>query len=147
MIRAQSDLAYLVKFPPSGGQRGTETELWAHRGVSPVMGGGCKCPVATNCLAIDAADRIFAADYTMYHVNVLDTAGNLIARVGAWGSADCRGPGSRYPQPEIAFGWVHSLDTFGDALYASDKDLRRIAKVRMDYRQVKEVSLPAAWSP
>jgi len=147
VIRAQSDLAYLVKFPPTGGQRGTETELWAHRGVSPVMGGGCKCPVATNCLAIDAADRIFAADYTMYHVKVLDTAGNLIARVGAWGSADCRGPGSTYPEPEIAFGWVHSLDTFGDALYASDKDLRRVVKVRMDYRQVKEASLSTASSP
>jgi hypothetical protein len=106
------------------------------------MGGGCRCPVATNCLAVDAADRIFATDFTMYHVKVLDTAGNLIARIGAWGNADCQGPDSKHPQPEIAFGWVHSIDTFDDALYASDKDLRRIAKVRMDYRQTKEVEVP-----
>jgi hypothetical protein len=92
-------------------------------------------------VAIDAADRVFAADYTMYHVKVLDTSGNLITRIGAWGNADCRGPGSTYPRPEIAFGWVHSIDAFGDALYASDKDLRRVVKVRMDYRQTKEVTL------
>lgn len=142
VIRAQSDLAYLVKFPPGGGCRGTDAELWAHRGVSPVMGGGCKCPVATNCVTIDAADRVFATDYTMYHVKVLDTSGNLITRIGAWGNADCRGPGSKYPKPEIAFGWVHGIDAFGDALYASDKDLRRIVKVRMEYRKAKEVAVP-----
>jgi len=142
VIRAQSDLAYLVKFPPGGGCRGKDTELWAHRGVSPVMGGGCKCPVATNCVTVDEADRVFATDYTMYHVKVLDTSGNLITRIGAWGNADCRGPGSKYPKPEIAFGWVHSIDAFGDSLYASDKDLRRVVKVRMDYRQTKEAQTP-----
>lgn len=142
VIRGQSDLAYLVKFPPGGGQRGTDTELWAHRGVSPVMGGGCQCPIATNCVAIDSADRIFAADYIMYHAKVLDTAGNLIARIGNWGSADCRGPKSTYPKPEIAVSWLHSMDAFGDALYASDRDLRRIVKVRMDYREVREATVP-----
>ena len=141
-IRCQSHLAYLVKFPPTGGTRGTDAELWAHRGVSPVMGGGCACPVPTNCVAIDGADRIFAADYQLYHVKALDTAGNLIARIGAWGGADCRGPKSRYPDPEIAFAWVHSIDTFGDYLYASDKDLRRVAKIRMDYRHTKEAAIP-----
>ena len=141
-IRCQSHLAYVVKFPPTGGTRGTDAEQWAHRGVSPVMGGGCQCPVPTNCLAIDAADRIFATDYQLFHVKVLDTAGNLIARVGAWGGADCRGPRSAFPQPEIAFNWVHSIDTFGDYLYASDKDLCRVVKVRMAYRHTKEARVP-----
>ncbi len=141
-LRCQSHIAYLVKFPPGGGSRGTDAELWAHRGVSPVMGGGCACPVPTACVAIDEADRIFATDYQLYHVKVLDTAGNLIARIGAWGGADCQGPESRYPEPEIAFAWVHSIDTFGDFLYASDRDTRRVLKVRLDYRHTQEASIP-----
>jgi hypothetical protein len=136
-ILNQSDLGYLVKYAPGGGKRGTQAELWAHRGASPVMS-QCRCPVNGNCVAVDEADRIFATDYLKYHVKVLDTAGNLIARIGGWGSADCQGPESRYPKPEIAFGWLHSLDAAGDALYASDKDLRRIVKVRLEYRVVKE---------
>ncbi len=102
------------------------------------MGGGCQCPVSTNCVAVDGADRVFATDYLRDHVKVLDTAGNLIARIGAWGNADCQGPPSKYPLPAVAFGWVYSIAAGSDAFYASDKDLRRIVKVRLDYREVKE---------
>jgi hypothetical protein len=98
--------------------------------------------VNTNCVAVDEADRIFATDYQKYHVKVLDTAGNLIARIGSWGNAECRGPNSRYPEPEIAFGWLHSIDATQGTLYASDKDLRRIVKVRLDYRETKETVIP-----
>ena len=73
---------------------------------------------------------------------VLDTAGNLIARIGSWGNAECRGPRSRYPEPEIAFSWLHSIDATHDRLYASDKDLRRIVRVRLDYRHSKETAVP-----
>lgn len=140
-ILNQSELGYLVKFAPGGGKRGTKAELWAHRGASPVMS-QCRCPVNTNCVAVDEADRIFATDYVRYHVKVLDTAGNLIVRIGSWGNAECRGPNSRYPEPEIAFGWLHSIDATRDTLYASDKDLRRIVKVRLDYRESKETLVP-----
>jgi len=140
-ISDQSELGYLVKFAPDGGQRGTPAELWAHRGASPVMS-QCRCPVNTNCVVVDEADRIFATDYQKYHVKVLDTAGNLIARIGSWGNAECRGPNSTCPEPEIAFGWLHSIDATQDALYASDKDLRRIVKVRLDYRESKEMVIP-----
>ena len=34
------------------------------------------------------------------------------------------------------------LDTYGDYLYATDRDLRRIAKIRMDYRETKEAVIP-----
>jgi len=66
----------------------------------------------------------------------------LIARIGSWGNAECRGPNSRYPKPEIAFGWLHSIDATRDTLYASDKDLRRIMKVRLEYRESKETVVP-----
>lgn len=140
-LYSQSDVGYLVKFDPSGGRRGDPTELWAQLGASPVMY-HCCCRTTSNNVAVDESMRVFAADATKYHVKVLDTAGNLIARVGAWGHHDCRGPHSEYPQPEIAFDWPHSLDAAADALYVSDKRLRRIVKVKMDYREVKEVPVP-----
>ncbi|MDY0165180.1 MAG: hypothetical protein RBS80_01465 [Thermoguttaceae bacterium] len=62
----------------------------------------------TACVAIGEADRVFATDCQLSYVKVFDTAGNLITRVGAWGGADCQGPDSRYPEPEIAFNWVHN---------------------------------------
>jgi hypothetical protein len=141
LIGIQSDLAYLVKFLPGGGKRGGESELWAHRGASPVHS-TCQCPVLSNTVSIDQADRIFVTDYQRHHVKVLDTAGNLIARIGTWGNADCRGPESKFPRPAIAFHWLHSIDTWNDFPYASDKDLRRIVKIRMDHREVKEAPVP-----
>jgi hypothetical protein len=135
-IHNQSDMTYLVKFSPEGGKRGTEAELWAHRGASPVLS-QCRCPVVTNTVAVDEADRIFHTDYLRYHVKILDTAGNVITRVGAWGNADNGGPESKHPQPAIAFSWLHGIDATNDALYASDRDLRRIVKVRLDYRETR----------
>ena len=102
----------------------------------------CKCRTTTNNVAVDEATRVFATDTTKYHVKVLDAAGNLITRVGAWGSHDCRGPQSEYPNPEVAFAWPYSLDASGDALYVSDKVLRRVVKVRLDYREIKAATVP-----
>ena len=130
-----------MKFAPSGGSRGSQTEHWAHLGASTVLY-HCACRTTSRNLAVDEATRIFAADATKYHVKALDAAGNLIARVGAWGHQDCRGPDSKYPEPEIAFDWPYSLDACGDTLYVSDKRFRRITKVRLDYRQVKETPVP-----
>ena len=92
----------------------------------------------SNTVAIDEADRIFHTDFVNYHVKILDTAGNLIARAGAWGNANNQGPDSEHPNPPIAFSWLHGIDATNDALYASDRDLRRIVKIRLDYRDVKE---------
>ena len=138
---SQSDVCYLVKFEPGGGRRGSPAEVWAHSGASPVMY-HCCCRTTANNVAVDESMRVFVTDTTKYHVKVLDGAGNLIARVGAWGHYDCQGPQSKYPEPEIAFDWPYSLDASGDSLYVSDKRLRRIVKVRMDYRETKEARLP-----
>jgi hypothetical protein len=137
----QSELTYVVKYPSTGGIRCSDTELWAHRGASIVNGGMCRCKLTGNSMAIDEADRIFVTDTVRYHVKVLDRAGNLIARVGGWGNAECRGPKSKYPDPEIAFWWLYSLDAWGDALYTCDRDLCRVVKVKMDYRETKEVAV------
>ena len=58
-----SEIGYLVKFGPGGGVRGSQDELWAHRGVSPQSGIECSCNWPRQMLSIDGADRIFAADW------------------------------------------------------------------------------------
>lgn len=143
LIRAQSDAAYLVKFAPGGGKRASQSELWAHPGVSSVSGGGCSCDTETvNNLAVDDSGRVFATDWANFHVKVLDAAGNLIGRVGAYGNRDCQGPNSKFPKPEIAFVRPLSLAVQGDSLYVSDPTLRRVVKVRLEYRQRKETAVP-----
>jgi len=44
----------------------------------------------------------------------------------------------------LGFWSIFSLDAVGDVLYICDKDLRRIAKFRMKYRDRKAASLPPA---
>lgn len=135
----QSDLCCLVKFGPGGGMRNTEAELWAHRGFSPHPGGGCWCDWPRGIVAVDAADRIYAADAVHHHVKVLDTAGNLVARVGWWGNADDvpdDGDASK-----LGFWNIYSLATASETLYVCDKDLRRIAAIRMAYREAAKARI------
>lgn len=134
----QSDLCYMVKFGPAGGVRNTPTELWSHRGFSPHPAGGCQCDWPRGVLAIDAADRIFGADSIHHHVKVLDSAGNLITRLGWWGNAQTIPPAG--DARDFGFWNIYGLTAAGDDLYVSDKDLRRIAKFRMDYRQTRIVA-------
>ncbi|MBM3858153.1 MAG: hypothetical protein FJ395_00720 [Verrucomicrobia bacterium] len=139
--RRQSEFTHLVKFGPTGGVRNTDTELWAHRGVSPSNGGGCFCDWPDKLVAVDAADRIYAADTDHHLIKVLDTAGNMVGRIGRWGNAETV-PGPDGNARQLGFRHLYSMTAAGDSLYVSDKDLRRIAKVRMDYREVRSIPIP-----
>jgi hypothetical protein len=136
-IRTQSGFGHVVKLDAGGGQRNTPAELWAHRGVSCTNAGGCYCDWPDNHLAIDAADRLFVADIDLHMVKVLDTAGNMIARIGRWGNAETL-PGPDGDARQLGFRLVYCLAAAGDQLFVSDKDLRRVARVRMEYREQKE---------
>ncbi len=135
-----SEICHVVKFGPEGGERFTEDELWAHRGGSVhVACGGCDFPA--NLLDCDGADRILAADVAHYCVNVLETAGNLIGRFGTYGNAETV-PGPEGDADELGFRNIYCISAAGDAVYVCDKDLRRIAKVRMEYRQTSSSHIP-----
>jgi len=140
-IRTQSGLGHVVKLAADGGERDSEAELWAHRGVSGTGAGGCYCDWPDNHLAVDGADRLFVADVDLHLVKVLDTAGNMIARVGRWGNAEIV-PGPDADAGDLGFRLIYCLAAAGDRLYVSDKDLRRLAEVRMDYRERHLLSNP-----
>lgn len=140
-VRTQSGLAHVVKMDAQGGARDSDAELWAHRGVSGTGAGGCYCDWPDNHLAIDGADRLFVADVDLHLVKVLDTAGNMITRIGRWGNAETV-PGPNQNAADLGFRLIYCLSASGDHLYVSDKDLRRLAKLRMSYRDTRELALP-----
>jgi hypothetical protein len=142
-ILTQSGFTHLVKMDARGGSRNTDAELWAHRGVSCTNGGGCYCDWPDMHVAIDSADRIFVADVDLHMVKILDTAGNMIARIGRWGNAETL-PGPDRNARELGFRMIYCLATSGDSLYVSDKDLRRVARIEMAYRETREVSVQQA---
>ena len=140
-ILTQSGFTHLVKMDARGGRRNTEAELWAHRGGSCTNGGGCYCDWPDMHVAVDAADRIYVADVDLHMVKVLDTAGNMIARFGRWGNAQTK-PGPDGNARDLGFRLIYCVTTSGDNVYVSDKDLRRIAQVKMAYRASREAAIP-----
>ncbi len=74
-------------------------------------------------------------------MKVLDTAANLIVRGSRVGKCRLPRAAEQVPCQRSPFWLVASIAAGSDAFYASDKDLRRIVKVRLDYREVKETSL------
>lgn len=93
---------------------------------------GCEC--LQSQLDADPYGRVYAPSAFYSSVEMVDSAGNRIARIGAYGNADSAGPGSRVPEPEIAFAWPTECD-YAEAdgrLYVSDSVNRRVMVVRFD---------------
>ncbi len=136
IVRHQSEVAYLVKFGPEGGDRGSDQEKWALRGgfrgqVCP----GCDDPL--NLLACDGADRIILGDVDHSGVKLVDTAGNLITRFGRFGNAQTV-PGADGNAKEIGFRNIYCVAASGENAWVSDRDMRRVARVKMEYREKKQ---------
>jgi len=103
---------------------------------------GCSCMVSQ--LDADPYGRVYAPSAFYFSVEMLDSAGNRIARIGSYGNADSPGPGSRVPEPRIAFAWPTDCDyceTDGK-LYVSDSVNRRIVVVRFEYADERTRPLP-----
>ncbi len=136
----QSEVGYVVKFGPDGGNRGTEAEQWALRGA--YFGQTCgACDGPKDLLGCDGADRIIHGNVDHSRVKVVDTAGNVITRFGRYGNAETV-PGPDGDASELGFRNIYCVDAAGEYVYVGDRDLRRIARVRMAYRQVRRVALP-----
>jgi sugar lactone lactonase YvrE len=93
---------------------------------------GCEC--LQSQLDADPYGRVYAPSAFHSSVEMVDAAGNRLARIGAYGNADSAGAGSKVPEPEIAFAWPTICD-YAEAdgrLYVSDSVNRRIMVVRFD---------------
>ena len=65
----------------------------------------------------------------------------MITRFGRWGNAQTK-PAPDGNARELGFRLIYCVTTVGDNVYVSDKDLRRIARVKMDYRVSRKAAIP-----
>ena len=114
---------------------------WLYRGAGPVptMGlnwGDPSCTCVNSRLSVDGFGRVFAPDVFRFCVAMLDAAGNEIARIGRYGSAnDGAGEGSY-----AAFAWPAFVDAAGGKLYVADPVNRRVAEIA--FAHAADVSCP-----
>ena len=105
---------------------------WYTRGCSPVPTGGenwgdPSCTCWNLRLDVDPYGRVFSPDAMRFCVNVMDTAANMIARIGKYGNADDR------EGPEVRLAWAAFVEKAGDALYVTDSNANRVAVVKLKY--------------
>ncbi|MEX0702353.1 MAG: hypothetical protein WD069_09685 [Planctomycetales bacterium] len=121
---------------------------WMYGGVgfcgknSTYAMGGCSCWNTRFCM--DYFGRSFAPEIDRYQVAVLDSAGNLILRVGRYGNVDSAGPDSRVPLGGDEVGLFHAPYVAAHTdkrLFIADIGNQRIASVRLDYHATRESPL------
>jgi DNA-binding beta-propeller fold protein YncE len=95
-------------------------------------------------LETDLYGRVYAPSAFHFSVEMLDSAGNRIARIGSYGNGDSAGPGSLVPQPEIAFaGPVACAFSERDSrLYVSDMANRRVVAIKCSYAAEAACAIP-----
>lgn len=124
---------------------------YAGCGIVPASGDGVRpdpgCVCHNSHLAVDPYGRVFAPDVFRFCVEMLDTAGNQITRIGRYGNVDSAGPGSKAPSPDIAFAWPAHVSAADGKLYVTDGVNDRLVVVAFDHAAEATCSLPAKSIP
>jgi hypothetical protein len=141
--------------PYVAGYLGKEVKVvgarWRHGGFGPIPAslggiawdsGDATCVCMNGRFSVDGYGRVFLPNPFLFCVEVVDTAGNRLYRVGSYGNADSAGPGSRVPEPPVAFAFAPFVSASGDWILISDIVSRRVAALRMRYAEAVEGRLP-----
>ncbi|MEX1096717.1 MAG: hypothetical protein WED34_11770 [Planctomycetales bacterium] len=140
--------------PPAlrrGGNIWIEGADWLYGGVgfggfnSSKGGGGCACWHAR--FALDFFARSFAPEVDHYSVAVLDSAGNLITRIGRYGNADSAGPSSAVPLDGDGVGLFHAAYVAAHTdhrLFIADVGNSRLISVKLGYHASERLPLRSA---
>jgi hypothetical protein len=81
-------------------------------------------------------------DTLTHTVQVLDAAGNFLARFGGYGNWDSQGPKSKIPVPEIPLLRPDYVGVSDTACYVGDGVNARVVKVRLSYAAEEMVAIP-----
>ena len=132
----------LQKYSLEGGVENGDGHLWNHAGVGFVNSMACGYECAGAQMCIDKDDRVWIPEHIVYNVKAVDSAGNLIARIGTYGNADCDGdPNGKNPRPAIPITWPVSIARHKDYLLIADRISARVVRCRLAYRDRKEIKL------
>jgi hypothetical protein len=112
---------------------------WRYPGMGIVpsserMWGDPSCVCMGSRLSADPYGRVYMPNCFRFCVEVLDAAGNRIARVGRYGNVDDRGD-------EPRFAWPAFVSAVGDVMAVSDSVNRRVVTLRRT--AAAEASCPA----
>jgi DNA-binding beta-propeller fold protein YncE len=95
--------------------------------------GDPSCVCISSRLDVDPYGRVYLPDAFRFGVQITDSAGNRLGRVGEYGNADDRGPG-------IYFAWPSGIDYGPDGrLYVVDSVNTRLTVVDFDYADMRTV--------
>ena len=92
---------------------------------------GCSCMSSRFC--IDRHDRLFVPDVFRFSVGVVDSAGNEISRIGAYGNVDSAGPGSAIPEPTIPLTSPNAVAAGEDKVFVADRKSRRLVVIDLTF--------------
>jgi hypothetical protein len=114
--------------------------LWRYAGVGPIPSSsdgprpdpGCVC--MPSHLAVDEYGRVFAPDVFRFSVEMLDTNGNQVHRIGRYGNADSK--------TEVAFAWPQFVSVADGKVYVSDPGACRVSVVRFDWSAEEKTAFP-----
>jgi hypothetical protein len=133
---------------PHVGPAWVEGAEWFYGGVGfcgkngSRVGGGCDCYNAR--FDFDYLGRSFAPEIDHCSVAVLDSAGNLILRIGQYGNLDSAGPKSPVPLPGDGVGLFYApyVATHTDKrVFIADPGNGRIVSVKLGYHASETVSI------
>lgn len=107
---------------------------WMRPGISYILdmqpGANRRCHCTGTDFEVDDYGRTFYTDQGRFRVVVLDTAGNEMLTVGAYGNQDSFGtPGT----PDVAFNWFTGLAATDRFIYVADCGNHRIVKLAIQH--------------
>ena len=120
------------------GNVGVTGALWRFQGLGPVATtnlnwGDPSCMCMGSRLSVDGFGRVFAPDVFRFAVNVLDANGNLLTRIGQYGTPE---------DGDLSFAWPAYTSTSADKLFIGDMANRRVSMVNVAPAQSATVDVP-----
>lgn len=114
-----------------------EGALWTYGGVSPHSAkySACTCMKASSDL--DDFERSFVCAAQTATINVIDSNGNVMARLGGYGNVDDLMSGKK-----LAFSLPRNVAATDDTMWVVDMDHRALVRAALVYRAQETVPLP-----
>ena len=135
-------LCSLQKYSLGGGTEGGEGHLWSHPGVGYVNSVACGYECAGAQVSVDADDMLWITEHMVYNVKAVDSAGNLVARIGTYGNGDCDGdPKGKNPKPAIPITWPQAVARHGDFVFIADRISARIVRCKLEYAERRQAPI------